>query len=149
MTRIASRRQLFLGIFAALASALAVQSLVWPRWPSVAPLDGEAIERQLKAAGFRYRPLKPLPAQRSHHQFAVQHVHLAAHGFDVQTTVVGTGGGAHAMVGVGRPMSGCRRPASATARRLVQRRKTMRSDPGAGPILRVCRALRRNRLRRA
>lgn len=65
MTRITSRRQLFLGIFAALASALAVQSLVWPRWPRVAPLDGEAIERQLKAAGFRYRTLKPLPAQRS------------------------------------------------------------------------------------
>lgn len=50
---------------AALASVAAIQSIVWPRWPSVRPLDGPAIARQLRAAGFEAVPLAPLPARRS------------------------------------------------------------------------------------
>jgi hypothetical protein len=55
----------FLGVLAALASLAALRSLVWPRWPSVRPLDGAAIAGQLRAVGFEAVPLTPLPARRS------------------------------------------------------------------------------------
>jgi hypothetical protein len=54
-----------LSILAALASLAALKSLVWPRWPSVRPLDGAAIAGQLRAGGFEAVPLTPLPARRS------------------------------------------------------------------------------------
>jgi hypothetical protein len=55
----------FLGVLAALASLAALGSLVWPRWPSVRPLDGASIAGQLRAGGFEAVPLTPLPARRS------------------------------------------------------------------------------------
>ena len=54
-----------LAMLAALASLAALKSLVWPRWPSVRPLDGVAIARQLRAGGFEAVPQTPLPARRS------------------------------------------------------------------------------------
>lgn len=60
-----SSRQLFFGLLAGVASLVAVQSFVWPRWPSVTPLDAEAIRQQLSAAGFEARPAAALPERRS------------------------------------------------------------------------------------
>ena len=55
-----------LGALALVASLLALKSLIWPRWPSVAPLDRQAVASQLRAAGFRADSLPSLPARRSY-----------------------------------------------------------------------------------
>jgi len=65
MKPLSDHRRLILSSLAALATVLAVQSLVWPRRPSVAPLNASAIGRQLSSHGFAASRQQDLPAQRS------------------------------------------------------------------------------------
>lgn len=60
-----SSRPWLLGLLAGVASILATQSLLWPRWPAAAPIPAAAIGRALESAGFQAQPLRPLPAHRS------------------------------------------------------------------------------------
>jgi len=59
------RRRLVISALAALATVMAVQSLVWPRWPSVVALEATVIGRQLKSHGFPAVRQQDLPPQRS------------------------------------------------------------------------------------
>jgi hypothetical protein len=61
-----SLRQGLLALLAASASGLAIQSLLWPRWPSAQPLQPELIRNALQSAGFEAHPRQPLPAHRSY-----------------------------------------------------------------------------------
>jgi hypothetical protein len=58
------QRVLF-GSLATLACLAALKSLVWPRWPAVAPLDRQSVSQSLRAAGFDAVPIATLPARRS------------------------------------------------------------------------------------
>lgn len=63
-----SMRRFVLGGLAGLASLLALQSLIWPRWPVAAPLDRQALAAALRARGFEANALAVLPARRSFEQ---------------------------------------------------------------------------------
>ncbi|MEB3199701.1 MAG: hypothetical protein VKK62_04120 [Synechococcaceae cyanobacterium] len=54
------------GGLAIIAVAVTVKALIWPRWPSAAPLDRGAISTALSTAGIAATPLPDKPATRTY-----------------------------------------------------------------------------------